>query len=168
MKKCNGAELRMGKGVGNSELQMAGHAHTGRGAAMANPVSAPDDWEAGDALVALAVGNPHILSRDVCDACNCCARGPHGRRLSSRNRQCLGPLALVYLVVLRSGPGVPRRRVISRNDSRALGKPSERRRAMSHAPSNGWRDCCPMSAMEKTEISPRGGKPRSAQPSQWM
>ncbi|WP_431153176.1 hypothetical protein [Acidovorax facilis] len=75
-------------------------------AAMADPaLTAPGARELGDMLVALTLGSPHTLLRDVFDACKLLrARAPHGRLgMSFRSRPSLGPLALVHLVALRSG-----------------------------------------------------------------
>lgn len=76
-------------------------------AAMAHPaLSAQGPQELGDMLVALTVGDPHTLLRDVVDACKLLrARAPHGRMgVSFRHLPAVGAQTMVHLVALRSGP----------------------------------------------------------------
>lgn len=75
-------------------------------AAMAHPsLGAPGNQAWGDLLVALTVGSPQTLMREVFDACRLLRAGaPQGRMgMSFRYSQGLGSTALVHIVALRSG-----------------------------------------------------------------
>jgi hypothetical protein len=76
-------------------------------AAMAHPsLLTPRNQAWGDLLVALTVGNPCTLMREVFDACRLLrARAPKGLMgVSLRHKPIVGPQTLVHLVALQSGP----------------------------------------------------------------